>query len=97
MSDENVSDREDLDGLKNLGPTSRAWLAEIGITTRSRLAEIGSVGACLLLRERGRKVSLNLVYAIEGALLDIHWTDQPRELRERLRTRIAEEVAPQNR
>ena len=76
-----------LAGLKNLGPTSARWLHHIGVRTRADLAELGSVGAYLLLREQGYRVSLNLVYAIEAALLDIHWTHLPRELKAELRRR----------
>ncbi len=79
----------DLTQLRNLGPKSKTMLADIGVTTRTQLAELGSIGAYHLLRAQGYPVSLNLVYAIEGALMDMDWRDLPDELRQRLREQIA--------
>jgi len=80
-----------ISALPNLGPRSAAWLAEIGIARKSQLVEIGSVGAWRLLREAGFRVSLVLIYAIEAALLDLHWSALPLELRESLKRQAREE------
>ncbi len=74
--------------LPNLGPKSAEWLAEIGISDRAELERVGSVEIYRLLRERGIPASLNLVYAIEAALLDIHWTKLPAALKMELREQI---------
>jgi probable rRNA maturation factor len=70
-----------LQGLRNLGPKSAAWLAEIGITTRTELAKIGAIEACRRLRTAGYPVSRTMAYAIEGALMDLDWRDIPHEFR----------------
>jgi len=77
-------------GIRNLGPTSAQWLRAIGVETRAELAALGSVNAYHLLKLQGYPVSLNLVYAIEAALLDIHWTHLPPELKASLREQCRE-------
>ena len=74
-----------LTGLKNLGPVSVKRLAEVGITTREQLAAAGAVGVYRQFKARDIPVSLNMAYAVEGALLDMHWAQLPGELKERLR------------
>lgn len=61
--------------IRNLGPVSRQWLATIGVETLEELRALGSVDAYRLLLLRGHPVSLNLLWAIEGALLDRHWLE----------------------
>jgi DNA transformation protein len=63
---------DQISNLKNLGPKCLTWLFEIGITSRDDLERLGSVEIYRLLRVYGFNVSLNLVYAIEATLLDIH-------------------------
>ncbi|MDB6063226.1 MAG: competence protein TfoX [Verrucomicrobiaceae bacterium] len=67
--------QSDLLALKNLGNTSVNWLRTIGIHSRSELEEMGPVHAYNRIRERGIKVSKVLLYALQGALLNIHWTE----------------------
>lgn len=70
--------------LKNLGPESARWLAEMGVTTRADLERLGPVGAYEVLRAEGYNASLNLVYAIWGALNDTDWRRIPPEVKARL-------------
>ena len=58
---------------KNLGAASVNILQSIGIQTLEDLRQIGSVNAYLKIKARGIKVSKVMLYALEGALLDIHW------------------------
>jgi DNA transformation protein and related proteins len=76
--------------LKNLGPVSRQWLATVGIHTRNDLERVGSIEAFLRIRDtqEGIKPSLNLLYAMEAALRDLHWTQLPAELKRELRAAI---------
>lgn len=71
--------------LPNLGPKSTLWLADIGVTTYADLERIGPVDACLLLQQAGYPASLNLAYAIWGALNGVDWRRVPPEVREALR------------
>lgn len=63
----------ELAGLANLGPASAQRLARIGIDTDADLRSTGSVAAFADLRARGERVSLNLLWAMEGALLGTDW------------------------
>ena len=74
--------------LKNIGAVSAGWLNAIGIYTLTDLEERGVTDAYCQIRGQGRNVSLNLLYALQGALLDIHWTDVPEELKEELRRAV---------
>ena len=68
--------------LKNLGPACERWLREVGIESAEQLAEVGSVEAYLRVKEHfPREASLVLLYALEGALLDIHWNALPPEVK----------------
>jgi len=80
--------------LANLGPTSEKWLNAIGVCTRRDLEELGSVNAYRLLKERGFKASLNLVYAIEGALRGLEWNRLPLALKTELRVKVADAMKP---
>lgn len=80
-----MTDDGNREKIRNLGPRSMEWLAEIGIRDLGDLEEIGSVEAYRLLRERGFPVSMNLVYAIEGALLDVDWRNLPFETKAALK------------
>ncbi|MFN0108909.1 MAG: TfoX/Sxy family protein [Blastocatellia bacterium] len=61
-------------GLRNIGPVSIEWLRTVGISSRKELEAIGSIEAYRLVRAYGFNASLNLLYALEAALQDIHWT-----------------------
>lgn len=70
--------------LRNIGPKSSAWLRQVGLRTREELAEIGSVEAFMRVKRAGFKPTLNLLYSIEGALLDCHWQELPEARRDEL-------------
>ncbi|MFT7486893.1 MAG: DNA transformation protein, partial [Candidatus Paceibacteria bacterium] len=74
--------------LRNLGPQSAKWLAKVGIKDRADLEEHGSIGAFLAVKASGQAASLNLLYALEGALIDESWLDLPGPLKERLRAAL---------
>ena len=59
--------------LRNIGPKSAAWLRQVGLRSREDLAAIGAVAAFVKVRRAGFKPSLNLLYALQGALLGCHW------------------------
>ena len=76
--------QNDLMALKNLGNTSVNWLLAIGIHNREELERIGPVNAYNRIRERGIKVSKVLLYALHGALTDVHWTELEESVKQRL-------------
>lgn len=60
--------------IRNVGPKSAAWLRQVGIKTDAEVRAIGSLEAFMKVKRAGFKPSLNLLYALEGAVLDCHWT-----------------------
>lgn len=72
------------DKLRNIGPKSAAWLRQVGIHDREALAGMGAVEAYVRVRRAGFRPSLNLLYALEGALMDCHWQRLEPDLRDRL-------------
>lgn len=68
-----------LSGLRNLGPKSEAMLATIAIRTHEQLAVRGALAAFIALKQFGQPASLNLLYAMEGALSDRDWRDVMRD------------------
>ena len=54
--------------LRNIGPKSAAWLRQVGLRTRADLEGVGAVEAFMRVKRAGFKPSLNLLYALEGAL-----------------------------
>jgi DNA transformation protein len=74
--------------LRNLGPVSERMLNAVGVHTAAELRELGAVNAYRLLPLRGHRPSLNLVWAIEAALTDVHWMDLPPETKARLKAEL---------
>jgi len=70
--------------LRNIGPKSAAWLRQVGLRSREDLEAVGAVDAFMRVKRAGFKPSLNLLYALEGALLDCHWQDVPEARRTEL-------------
>lgn len=70
--------------LKNLGTASVNILAAVGIHTPEDLKNIGSVGAYTRIKSRGIQVSKVMLYALEGALLNAHWTELAEDHKSRL-------------
>lgn len=67
--------------MRNIGPKSAAWLRQVGLRSFEDLQRVGSVEAFAKIKRAGFKPSLNLLYALEGALLDCHWQQLPEERR----------------
>ena len=63
--------------LRNIGPKSAAWLRQVGLRSLQDIADAGPVDAFMKVRRAGFKPSLNLLYALEGALQDVHWQEVP--------------------
>lgn len=60
--------------IRNIGPTSAAWLAEVDIHTLDDLRAVGAVEAYGRLRFRfGRRINRNMLFAMAAALADTDW------------------------
>lgn len=67
--------------LPNLGPKSQQMLARAGIHTLADLQSLGAVAAYVQTKRSGARVSLNLLWALEGAISGLHWQDVARDHR----------------
>lgn len=79
--------------LRNIGPKSMAWLRQTGVRSLDDLKAVGSLAAYVRVKRAGFKPSLNLLYALEGAILDCHWQEIPDERRSVLILQADEAVA----
>ena len=67
----------------NFGPKSQQMLERAGIHSIEQLRELGAVRAYVQVKSVG-KVSLNLLWAIEGVLSGQHWREVAKHERLRL-------------
>lgn len=70
--------------LPNFGPKSQQMLALAGIHTVEQLRELGAVHAYVQVKRAGTNASLNLLWALEGALTGQHWREVAKHERLRL-------------
>ncbi len=82
--------------IRNVGPKSAAWLRQVGVRTHEDLVRVGPVEAFMKVKRAGFRPSLNLLYAMAGAIDDCHWTDLPEDRRASLLFEVdaAEAVNP---
>ena len=79
-----MSKNDELLDLINLGAASVNILRAIGVNTHQELAEVGPVEAYCRMKLRGIHVSKVMLYALQGALLNIHWNDLEPDLKAKL-------------
>jgi len=70
-----------LSELPNLGPKSQAMLERAAITSCEQLRSLGAVAAYAQVRRAVPGASLNLLWALEGALCGLPWQQVAREHR----------------
>lgn len=70
--------------LKNLGMASVNILHAIGINTYADLQRVGAVDAYRRIKARDINVSKVMLYALQGALLNVHWNDLAPDMKARL-------------
>ncbi len=89
-----TSNNGELLGLKNLGTASVNILHAVGVNTYDDLSQVGAVETYRRIKARGIHVSKVMLYALQGALMDVHWNDLSPDLKAQL---VAEaEQAAQN-
>lgn len=67
--------------LRNLGKASSQMLLSAGIHSEEQLRDMSSVSAYIAVKAAGCRPSLNLLWAIEGALTDRDWKEVSRDER----------------
>ena len=81
-----------LASLRNIGPKSTQWLKSVGIQTAEDLSEVGAVEAYLRVKAAyPDKVSLNMLYALQGALIGLPWNELPPDIKADLCVAAGEE------
>lgn len=79
-----------LTSLKNIGPKSAKWLESVGIHTPDKFYELGPVEAYKLVKSAyPQQISLNMLYALQGAYMDLPWNELPPDLVEQLKQEVA--------
>lgn len=69
-----------LSTLKNIGKTTETWLNEVGIHSPDDLRTVGAVAVYRRLKAAyPAAVTLNALWALEGALLGLDWRAIPDE------------------
>lgn len=74
--------------LRNLGRLSQEMLAAAGVKTESQLRRMGAAAAFVAVKRAGCTPSLNLLWAIEGALTDRDWKAVAKDSRLSLLTQV---------
>lgn len=74
-----MAGKDDSNKIRNVGPKSAAWLRQVGVRTQEDLVKLGPVEAFMKVKRAGFRPSLNLLYALAGAIENCHWADLPNE------------------
>ena len=79
--------------MRNLGPACAAWLEAAGIRSEAEIRRLGSVETFRRVAfSRSGDVSMNLLYALEGAIRGVRWDHLSPE--DRAALRAAAEAPP---
>jgi len=71
--------------MPNIGPRSRQWLAAVGVHTFEDLERLGAVETWRRAKAAfPDRVTVLLLYGLEGALLGLPWNELPPEVKDRL-------------
>ena len=75
--------------MKNLGPKSSEWLASVGVHTLDDVARLGVVETYKRVKAAyPEKESLNLLYGLQAALLDLPWNELPPDIKAELKRQV---------
>ena len=77
--------------LKNIGEKTASWLIACGIETPEDLHQLGAVEAWERVSRKYPQMTLVGLYALQGAILDIHWNDLPPDMKAELRAAVGAE------
>lgn len=77
--------------ILNIGPKSTQWLNSVGIFSITDLEKLGAVKVFKIVKSAyPHKVTLNLLYALQGALLDLPWNEIPHDIKEKINAQVME-------
>ena len=71
--------------FRNLGPKSSEWLAAVGVHSLEDVEQLGVVEAYLRVKAAfPDRVSLNMLWGLQGALMEIPWNQIPEDIKQDL-------------
>ena len=77
--------------MKNMGSRSSEWLASVGVYTLDDVAKLGVVETYKRVKVAyPEKVSLNMLWGLQAALLDLPWNELPPDIKSDLRKQVEE-------
>lgn len=68
-----MPDSISLRNAPNIGPKSADALARAGLTTLAQLQQMGAVAAYVKVKSANANVTLNMLWALEGAISGLPW------------------------
>ena len=75
--------------MRNIDPRSRAWLESVGIVSLQQVAYPGVVESYRRVKNAyPEKVSLNLLYGSQAALLGISWNELLQDIKSELKNQV---------
>ncbi|MDA8017247.1 MAG: TfoX/Sxy family protein [Thermoanaerobaculia bacterium] len=74
---------------RNLGPVSMKWLEAVGVHTLADIEDLGPVEVYLRVEDAGFLPGRNLLWALQGAVLDLAWADIPPDMKQQLEGEVA--------
>lgn len=81
-----MADSISIHEVRNIGPKTAEWLVAVGVSTFEDLERIGVLEAYKLLVEQyPHKITLNALWGLQGALLDIPWNEISPEMKVKLK------------
>ena len=83
-----MNKKSELSRLTNIGLTIEKRLNEIGVYTRSDLERIGPAKAYQWICRNYPNQTIPVcyyLYSLQGALLDIHWDNVPKKMKDQLK------------
>ena len=77
--------------MRNIGSNSARWLESVGICSPEELFDLGPVEAYKRVKSAyPQEVSLNMLYALQGAIMDLPWNEIPPDIKEKLKCEATE-------
>ena len=66
------------------------WLEAVGVRTIDDLEELGPVEVYLRVEDAGFHPGRNLLWSLQGAVLDLAWSEIPQDMKFQLESEVAE-------
>lgn len=64
------------------------WLEAVGVFTLSDIEDLGPVEVYLRVEDAGFLPGRNLLWALQGAVLDLHWNEIPPDMKAQLEREV---------